>query len=888
MPLRARLVSLCRTLLHGPALERDLDDELAAALETLAARHRERGLSPDAALRAARLELGGVEQVKEDTRRVRVGHRLETFGRDVRLAWRALWYAPTFTTVTVVTLALGIGANTAIFSLVNAVLLEPLPFPESSRLAFVWSDMTQAGYPRGPLSGPELQDLRDRSSRFSAFGAIWATTAALTGENDPEQLRIGFVSANFFETLRTGAALGRTLTTDDESTGPPTAILLSAALWQRRYGSDPDIVGRRILVNDRPTTVVGVMPAGFKLFMPPDANVPDDLQAWQLFNANFTKGLRGQMFLRVVGRLRPGATLDEARQEIAGIARDLSQEFSDYGSAGRAFTVVGLQADGVRDIRAPLLALLGGVVILLAMACVNVASLLVARASARGREVALRLALGAGHGRLFSQCLAEGLVLAALGGAAGLATARLGLRVLLSLRPQTLDRIAAVGLDARVLAFTAGTTLVLAVLFSLAPLTEVLRTRLVATLQVGGRGQTGGVRYRVRAALVVLQLALGFVLLVSAGLLTRTFQRILELDPGFRTEERLVFRVAVPGSRYRTLDAVNAFSRQLQQEVAALPGVVSVGAVSHLPFDNLPNWSTNYLTVEGEDESRARRADARAVTPSYFDAVGARLVAGRDFTEDDHSANQAVVVVDESLAARAWPGQPAVGRRLAVDPFVTGHPTVWVTVVGVVRHIRHLVLTQEVREQVYFPVRQIPRAPMAYVVRTAMDAPSLTSAVRGLLSRLDPQLPFFDVHPLADHLRDARATQRFTMMLAAVFASVALVLACVGVYGVIAYAVARREREFGVRLALGAQPRAVRHLVLREGLGLAVVGLGVGLAASFLTSPFLEGQLFGVNPRDPLTSLAAIAALGAAVCLACWVPARRATDVNPLDTLRTD
>ncbi len=888
MPLVPRIASFWRTLLGGPRLDRELDEELRAYFEASVERKVRAGMDRAAARREAALEMDGVEAIKEGVRAARIGRGVETTLRDVRYAGRGLWRARGFAAVTVLTLALGVGANTAIFSVVDAMLLAPLPYRDSSRLVFVWSDMSEAGYPRAPLSGPELFDLRQRSTRFDGFGAIWSNTAALTGEGDPEQLRIGFVTADFFSVLGAEPALGRTFSPDDDADASPPRILLTWALWQRRYAGDPGIVGRSILVGGRPTTVVGVMPEDFRLLMPADASVPDDLQAWLPFPRRITEGPRGQQYLRVVGRMRPGVSLEQARAEIDGIAGRISREFTEYGSAGRIYTTVGLQTDGVREMRPMLLALFGGVAILLLIACVNVAGLLVARAASRRKEIALRIALGAGRLRLLRQWVVEGLVLAGLGGAAGLVVARLGLMALLFARPDSLTRIAAARIDTTVLAFTAGTSLLWGVLLSLAPLSEVFRADLVRALQRDGRGSGGSVHYRTRTTLVAVQIALGVVLLVGAGLVARTFQQLQRVDPGFRADGALSFRLALPESRYGTPAAVNAFSRQLEADLRALPGVVAAGALSHLPFDHLPNWGGPYLTAPGQDDSTAPQADYRAVTPGLFDAVGARLVEGRGFLESDDEKSRPVVIVDERLARRAWPGQSAVGKPLAVDPQSDGHPTTWATVVGVVRHLRHRSLMEEVREQVYFPERQILRNPMAYVLRTSGDPASLAPPLRRAVARLDAQLPVYEVRTLDEYLVAARAAQRFTMILAATFALVALLLAAVGLYGVIAYSVARRRVEFGIRLALGALPGQVEALVVREGMRVALVGLALGLPAAALGAWLLRAQLFGVSPRDPASYGIALVLLGAAAVLASWVAARRATAASPLEVLRAE
>jgi predicted permease len=809
---------------------------------------------------------------------------------EVRMAWRGLRRSPGFAAVAIATLALGIGANTAIFSVVRAMLLSPLPFRDPSRLVFVWADMTTSGYPRAPLSGPELKDLRDRTTLFTGFGAIWATTAALTGDGDPEQLRVALVTTNFFDVLGAGAALGRTFSADDEqqAQAAPRAILLSWATWQRRFGGDPAIVGRRVQVNTQPMTVVGVMPEGFRLFMPPDASVPDDLQAWLLLNPGaLTNGPRGQHYLRVVGRMRDGVTLEQARREVDGVATQIAREFTGYGAAGRAYNTVGLHADGIRLVRPALLALFGGVAILLLIACVNVASLLVARAATRTRETAVRMSLGAGSGRLVRQCLVEGLMLAMLGAAAGVVVGYWGLQFLLSLRPASLERLGTARIDPAVLAFTAAVACIWGVLFSLAPVAEVFRASLTEALQHDGRRSAGSIHYRTRSALVVLQIALSVVLVVGAALMTRSFIGLQRIDPGFQSRNMLTFRIALPG-RYARPQGVNEFDRRLLRELAALPGVTAVGSVSHLPYDNLPNWGGPYIRQPGEDDSVAPMADNRAVTPGFFETVGARLVEGRFFTEDDDQRAQPVVIVDDQLARRAWPGESAIGKRIASDPFSTGHAVYWATVVGVVGHLRHRSLLENLGDQVYFAERQVLRNPMAYVVRTAGDASALAAPVRQLIARLDPELPVYDIRPLDAYVVGARAAQRFTTIIAASFAAVALALATVGVYGAIAYATARRRYEFGVRLALGAQPVQVTTLVLREGVRLAAAGLACGVVFAAVAARLLEAQLFAVSWLDVSSYAGAAAVIGAAAIVACWLPARRASAISPLDAIRAE
>lgn len=883
MPLLPKLASLYRSLFRRADLDRDLDDELDGYVDALTEKKIRQGADPSSARRAAINETG-IPHVRQEVRSGRMGHGIEVTVQDVRHAWRGLRRSPGFAVIVLATLALGIGANVAVFSVVNAILVRPLPFRDAHRLVIVWSDMTAAGYPRAPLSGPELDDLRRRTHLFTGFGAIWSNTAALTGDGDPEQLRIGFVTSDFFSVLGAEPLLGRTFRADDDTPGAPATIVLSWPIWQGRYGGDRSIIGRRVIINGAPATVVGVMPAGFRLFMPADASVPDDLQAWLPFNRGIVAGPRGQQYLRVIGRMRPDVSVEAARADVTQVAQQISHAFPEYGTDGRIFRVIGLQSDDVRGIRGPLLALFTGVVILLLIACVNVAALLVARASARRHETALRMALGAGRNRLVRQCLAEGLLLAVFGGIGSAAVGRAGLKVLLALRPQALDRIATARMDTTVLLFAGATALLWGTLCALAPLTDMWRTDLTSVLSNDGRATSGRARTRFRAGLVVVQLAFSLVLFVSAGLLARSFVNLLNVDPGFHARNVLTFRLALPFQRYRTPDARNVFARNLETRLGALPGVAYVGAISHLPYDDLPNWGGPYLRP-GDDASRAPMADYRAVSPNLFKAIGAQLVEGRLLAESDERSHSLVVIVDDVLAARAWPGQSALGKTLILDPGSSGRPTVPATVVGVVRHLRLRSLIGPLSEQVFFAERQVIRNPVAYVV-AASDRANLAGAIRAVISGIDPQLPIYDMRPLDDYVSAAQSARRFVMLLAAAFAALAAALASIGVYGVMAYSVTRRRREFGVRLAMGARPGQVMRLVIRDGAMLTSAGLVAGMAVMLAAGRPLQGQLFGVSWRDASTYLAAGLLLWVCALAASWIPARRATLISPIEVLR--
>lgn len=888
MRLVARIRNVIRSLFRPDHLERDLDDELRFALDELTSRYVARGLAPEAAMRAARSDLGRVDSMKEDVRTRGLAHRLETIVRDAAYAWRGLVRTPAFSTLIVLILAGGIGAATAIFSIVNALLLEPLPYRDADRLVFVWQDLTRAGYPRAPLAGPELQDLRDRSTLFSGFGGIWANTTTLTDGIEPEQLRVGLVTTDFFDVLGADAALGRTFKTGDDRPESPPGILLSHAIWKRRYAGDPNLVGGRILVNGRPTTVVGVMPESFRLLLPTDSAIPDDQQAWLLLGRNVNRGPRQQQFLRVVGRMKPGVRLSDAQNEIGSIAAQVGREFTEYGSDGAAFYGIGLQADATREARPALLALLAAVCLLLTIGCVNVAGLLVTRAAARQHETAVRLAIGAARGRLFRQCLVEGLLLSVAGGAAGILVGRALLSLLIAVRPPTLSRIDATELEMPVFAFAAVISVLWGVLFSLAPFAQVFRTNVTGVLHGAGRATVGTFGRRVRSGLVVAQIAISTVLLVTAGLLAQGFYQLQRVQAGFDETGVLTFKLSLPVNRQRGRQAVITFSQQLRERLSALPGVTAAGAISHLPYDTVPNWGTPYLPEHASDPSLAGVADARAVTPGYFETTGVELLEGRLLSEADSATSQPVAIVDSLLAARMWPGRSALGQRVKADPGTTGVPRVTLTVVGVVRHVRHREITRDLREQMYFPAAQSYRNPMAYVVKSQLDPSELVPSVRRIIAELDPALPIYDVRPLAAYTRDARAVRAFTLVLALAFAGSAILLAAVGMYGVVSYAAAGRVREFGLRFALGAGTQQIAGLVFRDALILAAAGIVLGSVGAAMAAPLLRAQLYSVSPFHPATYAAGALLILIVASLASSLPAMRSARTSPLESLRSE
>jgi predicted permease len=862
--------------------EDDLDEELRSALEILTGQYIARGMAPAEARRAARIEFEGLDQVKENVRDRLFGAALRAAVQDARYAWRGLWRRPSFAAVALVTLALGIGVNTAVFSVFYGVLLRPLPYDRPERLALVWARFKTAGHARAPVSGAILGEIERRNRSLSAVAGIWTITRTLLGDN-PEQVKCARVTANFFDVLGVRAGRGRTFA-QDERGGP--AILLTEGIFRRRYAADERLLGKGIpmLGPSGAGTLTGVLPADFELRFAPDANVPADVQVFDTFPNSIYAG-RDQYYIRVLGRLKPGVVLAEAQRDLDRVAREIAAAYTEYGNEDLAFTVAGMQADAVRDVKPALTVLFAGSAFLLLICCVNVAGLLVARAGDRRREIALRLTLGASRGRVLAQLLAEGAVLCVLGGAGGIAAGWAGYRGLLAIRPERLARLAESGLNWPVLAFAAACSLAAAMLFGLVPALESFRLDLMGTLRSRGRGLLGAMHRRLGGALVIAEIASAFVLVTGAALTARTLARIERASPGFEPRQRLAFQVAggLPGG----LGGV----RDLEAKLAAVPGVEAAGAISHLPLDtDLPNWYSPYRP-QGFTESQAAGlvADLRCVTPGYFAAMGTRLVAGRFFDAQDRAGSRAVAIVDEMLARNTWPGESAIGKMMDAE-HVTGNgfvplPTV---VVGVVEHIHNHSLTRAVRGQIYMPFEQSPRSPLTFVLRTSVPPLSLAPTVRQLLRERSRTAAMAKVRPMTDYVAREVAPAGFTAILAGVFAALALLLAATGIYGVLNYRVSRRLPEMGIRMAVGASTRDVLGLVLREGLGLAAAGVLLGAAGALLAGRCLGSLLFGVGPRDPLSYGLALLLLPAAALAGCWRPAVRAAAANPADMIREE
>lgn len=820
--------------------------------------------------------------------------------QDLRFALRSLRKSPVFTVVAVLTLALGIGANTAVFSVVNGVLLAPLPYEDPEQLTLIWTNFGE-NLPQNWVSGPELVEMREFSSAFEAIEVALPFSASFAGRGEPEQVPSGIVSGGFFELLRVQAALGRTLQPSDDEAGIAPVVVLSDGFWKRRLGADPGIVGQELNLSGSPITVVGVLPPDFRALHP---EFTDRIDVWvplqPIFGSSYDQQSRGSHGMRAFGRMKDGVTYQQAQADMDAVAVAMKEANPQaYGFEGWGLTVLPLHADLVEDVEGALVILFGAVGFVLLIACVNVANLQLTRAAGRDREVAVRSALGAGRRRLMQQLLTESLVLGLLGAALGLAVAYGMLRALVSLAPENLPRLGDVGIDAAVLGFTLAAGLLTSLLFGVAPWLFALRTNLVDALREGGRGNTaGGAGARLRMALVVAEVALAVVLLVGAGLMMRSFSRLLHTDPGYRTESVLTMQVQLPFPQYQQADA-QAFWRDLMSRVQPLPGVQAAGLVSQLPLSG--SYSSGTTMVDdsefGQTDPRVPyhfvEADRRSVTPGYFEAMGMELIAGRWLSDADNQPDaEPVAVIDEEFVRTFWPDDDPLAHRAAWswnrDPETNELVVNWARIVGVVRHARHYGVGTNGREQLYAPVAQRPSNSMFLAVRTNVEPESLVAVIRDQVWAIDPDRPVDDVATMQTRLADNVAQPRFNTVLIGAFALVAALLAAIGLYGVIAFAVGQRTNEIGVRMALGASGGSVRGLVLRQGLTLVALGLVAGIGASFALSRVISTLLYSVSATDPLTYVGVAALLAAVATLACMVPAARATRIDPVAALREE
>jgi putative ABC transport system permease protein len=803
--------------------------------------------------------------------------------KDLRVALRNLGRQPGFALLAVLTLALGMGAGTATFSAVNAVLLRPLPYKDPQQLTLLWNNHTKIGWATPSVSGSDLMDYREQTRLFQSFAILGAREASLTDQGEPQRIASGWMSSNLLELLGIAPLLGRGFTAEEEAPDGPEVAMLGHGLWQRRFGGDPAVLGRSVHLDGKPFTIVGVLPPQMRVFLPAESSAPERVDVWQPVQADLRSQARNVKWATVLARLKPGVALSEAQAEMDVLASKLREEHETHRAAGMQIEVHSLHGDLVREVRLPLLLLLGGVAFVLLIACANVANLLLARAAGREREMAVRAAMGASRTRIVRQVLTEGLLLACLGGGLGLLLAHWGIEAMLALRPANLPRVEEIGMDPWVLGFALLLCLLTPVLFGLAPALYAARADVSRALHGGVRAVGGGPGQRLGRLLVVGEVALSLILPIGAVLLLKTFANLQRSEPGFQPQGVWTAGVALPAVRYpEEADHLRFFDR-LEERLRQLPGVEAAALASSLPLSG-GAWRGPYA-----DDPRAeisisefrkvqRSSDRLVVTPGAVKTLGMQLVDGRFFTEQDDLAHPRVIVVDETLARKVWPGQSAVGKRLLIswDP-----RDLWMEVVGVVRHVRIHSLRAEGIEQIYFPLRQVPAQGLAVAVRSSADPAALTALVRRELAALDPGLPLAEPQTLETLIADHLAPMRFTLMLVGFFAAAAVVLAVAGLYGVLAYGVSLRTREIGVRMALGARPWGVTGMVLRQGLRLTGLGIGLGLLGAAGLSRLLESLLFGVAPLDPATYLLVAASLGLVTVAAILLPAARAARVDP-------
>lgn len=809
------------------------------------------------------------------------------FWQDLRYGFRLLLKRPGFTIVAVIALALGIGANTAIFSVVNSILLRPLAYQDPEQLVLINHDYPKINL-KASVSAIGYTHYRDNAKSFASLAALTGGNFNLTDGGEPERVNGGTVTYNFFSTLGVTAAQGRLFTAEEDQPGRNKVVILNHAFWQRRFASNTGILNQTITLNGESYTVVGIMPPSFQFgrefgrqgdLWTPIGFTPEQLSYNRLTNE----------FLTVIGRLQPGVTMAQAQAELDAIATTLRTQYMQ----GADRTLWGLTTQTfsemvVGDMRQPLLVLLAAVGLVLLIACANVANLLLARAADRQKEITIRAALGANRWRVIRQLLTESVVLSLVGGLIGLALAAFGVRALVKLNEAQIPRANEIGLDWRVLAFTLGVSLLTGILFGLVPALQISKTNLAETLKEGGRSSVSLARGWVRGTLVVLEMALALMLLIGAGLLMRSFWQLQKVNPGFVPDNLLTMNLTLPANKYKDAPQRVNFFQQALQQIRALPGVQAAGAVSVLPMSGMN--SSGSFRIEGRDVPQGQslpHGDRWAATTDYFTTMKIPLVRGRYFDDRDTVDSMGVAIIDETMARKYWADEDPIGKRIAFERDAQGNPR-WREIVGIVGHSKHRNLEGDSRVQYYLPHAQVANPNMFLTIRTSGEPTTFTGAVRNVIRGLDKDLPLFRVTAMEQLVADSMAQRRFAMTLLVIFAGVALVLAAVGLYGVMSYSVTQRSHEIGIRMALGARPLDVVRLVLGEVLWLVVLGVGIGLTAALATTRFVSTLLFGLAPNDPLTIiLATLLMIGIAV-LAGYLPARKAAQVDPLVALRQE
>ena len=804
--------------------------------------------------------------------------------QDLRYASRSLLKQPGFTIVAIITLALGIGANTAIFSVVNSVLLRPLPFPQSDQLVKVASTNARIGEEDGVLCVADFMDWQAQNRVFQDLAAFVDNPFSITGDGEPVRVRGAWVTAGFFSTLKAQPILGRTFQPGDDVENGPSLVILSQHLWQQRFNSDPQIINKAVTLNGKSRTIVGVMPSSFSFPPDSDRSMPGEVELWVVHPLEKNQR-RGPYYLTAIARLKSGATLEQARSELTTISRSIAQA-NPLTNADTILGVRSLKESMVGNVQRLLFVLLGGVAFVLLIASVNVANLSLSRAARRGPEIAIRRALGAGQGRIIRQLLTESLLLAGAGAIAGVLLAWWGMDVLLAIGSSNLPRLDEVKIDKSVLAFTTLISVLSGLLFGLFPAWQASRVKVNDSLKEARGGGEGRGWRRTRSLLVVTEVALSIVLLTGAGLMLNSFLRLRRVSPGFAPQNILTTEIDLPGARYQEPKQINGFYEQLIERVSHLPGVETAGVGMSLP-PNLLSISDTF-TIEGLPVVSGVTEPAvplLGVSSGYFTALGVQVLAGRNFADTDRRDAPPVVIINNTFARRYFNDQSPIGRRIKIGGAERAGNQ-WMQVVGVVGDVKYGGLETVSEPAFYLPYQQIPWSSNYLVLRARSDPRQLAAAVRNAVWSIDKDLPVANLKTMEDLLSESVARPRFRTFAFLVLGLLALVLAITGIYAVMSYLVTQRTREFGIRVALGAQRSSVLRLVIRQGMSLALMGVVIGLIAAWALMRLMTSLLYGIESRDPLTFVSITILLLAVALVACWVPARRATKVDPLKALR--
>jgi predicted permease len=877
-----------RALFRRSAEETELNEELRCHFEKQVEKYRLSGMGEEEARRRARLLFGGHEQVKEDCREARGTSFVEDARQDMRYAVRQLRANPTFAVVIVLTLALSIGANSAIFSVINGVLIKPLPYRQPDKLVRIF--LTNAVFPKFPLNPFDFRDFRARNKSFEGLAAFTRGDVQLSGSGEPVRLNGISITSGYFRVLGLSPELGREFDTNAEIPGNGLQVILSERVWRERFGSAPDILGRKITLNAQPFTVVGVMPRGTA--HPGNEYQPlaygEDVDVWRPFSFEGSPSDRSSHFMEVIGRLKQNETLAQASAEMDTLLTQIGKEHGGYGNW--KMLVLSLNDEVVGDSRQLLLVLLGAVGMVLLIACANAANLMLTRAAARQREISVRVALGAPRSRVVRQLLTESMLIAGLGGALGLAMAVVGVKLLVSLLPANFPRAHDIHVSAPVFLFTLLVSVVTGVLFGLAPALQASRTDPREGLHKGGRATTGGGRQsRLRNALVVSEVSLACVLLIGAGLMLRSLLNLMHLNPGFQTQHVLTAMLSLPRERYKADEDRTRFYQQLLSGVQPLPGVESVGLGSDLPWTGYDDNAG--FNIEGKQPPPHEDFHGRyhMASPEYFRALGTPLLRGRFFTDADNKDAPKVIIINHALADRYWPGEDAVGKRITFEDHPKNDKD-WLRVVGVVGDVKDQPNSAGAEPAFWWPAYQVsnPFPNVLLVVRAESDPQLLIGAIRNQTNHLDPALAVANVQSMDQIVTASVATPRFAFVLVGLFGGLAIMLAAIGTYGVIAYSVSQRTPEFGLRMALGARRFDVLRLVLLQAGKLILSGTVFGVLLALVLARGLKSLIYEVSPADPLTFTAIGFAVIVIAIVACYIPARKATEADPMIALRAE